>query len=61
MPSLYISPKEFEHLKMEINLAFEIAHKKIDLLQERVVELEEDLKSVQAEKTAKEKATKTKS
>lgn len=52
MSTIYISPKQFETAMMEINIAFEIVHSKMNKLQERVAELE-------AEKKATKTTTKT--
>ena len=40
MTAMYINPKQFENAMIEVNIAFDIANKRIDMLQERVKELE---------------------
>jgi hypothetical protein len=53
MPAMYISPKQYEASMIEINIAFEVANKRIDMLQEKVQELEEAAKANSSKTTTK--------
>lgn len=60
MHAMYVSPKEFETAMMEVNIAFEIVHKKVDTLQERIEELEQAAKQTNStRKTSKSQTGET--